>query len=336
MRSDSPISPSVAVVVPVRNGAAFILRAIKSIEMIAAAGSLDISAIVIDDGAREPLDTPLERSFLRLPVSFLQGDQDGPSAARNLGIRTSDTDYLAFLDVDDALLGGFSQLLQHLLLLDDLGRAPDIVRGRSILVNSVSGQRTVMPPSWLPGTYVVRRQALLDVGGFDAERAWGEHHELGSRLAASGEWRIVDIDAIDPVAVKFDDRSSAVVLGYAKRRYQSALLARSELQMPSQLARNSDVATVSLARLSEWESALTAAKDAASAESSARRQLRRLLIRIPGLRWIVYQGRLHTNDIADHTRSVTQAWRRAFSRPTSSVLALVRHRAKFRAPSPKS
>ncbi len=87
----------VSVIVPTYNRAQLLPRAIASVQRQTAAHLCDI--IVIDDGSTD--DTPAVAARYRDQVHYIRQPNRGAPAARNLGIRASNGEFVAFLDSDD-------------------------------------------------------------------------------------------------------------------------------------------------------------------------------------------------------------------------------------------
>lgn len=108
---------SVSVIIPVYNLADHISRAIDSVlEQIYQPNEI----IVIDDGSTD--DTVSVVSKYGSKVKLIQQQNAGPSAARNTGIKTATSQWIAFLDADDEWV---PEKLQ--LQIDLLKRNPQLV-----------------------------------------------------------------------------------------------------------------------------------------------------------------------------------------------------------------
>ena len=87
---------NISCIIPVFNGTRFIAEALDSI----LAQSLPVAEIiVVDDGSTDDLSGALY-PYTRY-IRVVKQQNQGPAAARNLGIRASTGNYLAFLDADD-------------------------------------------------------------------------------------------------------------------------------------------------------------------------------------------------------------------------------------------
>lgn len=89
----------ISVVIPVFNGAAYIAQAIES---VLGQTLLPAEIIVADDGSSDATAEVVRRYQPR--VLYRRQTNQGPAAARNLGIRESKGELLAFLDSDDVWL----------------------------------------------------------------------------------------------------------------------------------------------------------------------------------------------------------------------------------------
>jgi len=107
-------NPSISVIIPVYNGAAFIGEALAS---IAAQHYTPLEIIVVDDGSTDTTAAAVQ-SFAAsnaLPLHYLYQPNRGPAAARNAGIALAQGVVLAFLDADDRWSGDKLQIQLPLL-----------------------------------------------------------------------------------------------------------------------------------------------------------------------------------------------------------------------------
>ncbi|MHC5034449.1 MAG: glycosyltransferase family 2 protein, partial [Planctomycetota bacterium] len=105
-RADTGGGPLISVVIPVYNAERYIEQAVRS----ALDQQGDVEVVLVEDGstdgslaACERLATDCDRVRL---VRHPGGENKGPGASRNLGIRESKGEYVAFLDADDYYLPG--------------------------------------------------------------------------------------------------------------------------------------------------------------------------------------------------------------------------------------
>jgi glycosyltransferase involved in cell wall biosynthesis len=89
-------SPLVSCIVPVFNGERFLREAIES---IFAQTHDPLEILIADDGSTDGTASIVADFGNRL--RYLRQENQGPAAARNLGIRAATGDFIAFLDADD-------------------------------------------------------------------------------------------------------------------------------------------------------------------------------------------------------------------------------------------
>jgi glycosyltransferase involved in cell wall biosynthesis len=195
---------SVAALIPTYNCAGFLPEAVASVR----AQTVPVERIiVVDDGSTD--DTAEVVGRLGADILYLRQQNAGPSAARNAGIRAARTDWVALLDADDLWLPDKTE--RQLALLD---RHPELVLIASNRTE-VDGAGTVILESlfehhglksffeelagkpipralarlvdinFIPTSSVLaRREALLELGGFNTDIRFSEDLELWCRIAA--------------------------------------------------------------------------------------------------------------------------------------------------------
>ncbi|WP_436796311.1 glycosyltransferase family 2 protein [Actinospongicola halichondriae] len=174
-----------SVIIPVRNRVDTLVRAITSVW----ADDDRTRVVVVDDGSDRPVSESLPNEVLER-VELVRSDRwIGVSAARNLGIRSSETELVSFLDSDDEVLDGWAAgLVAGIAAADVICCGAEIrsetdtevrlPRSLGPVYNHVSGL-------FLAGTYAVRRSLLDAVGGFDERFRFSENTDLALRLTAA-------------------------------------------------------------------------------------------------------------------------------------------------------
>ncbi len=89
-------SPLISCIVPVFNGERYLREALDS---IFAQTYRPLEILVADDGSTDR--TPYIAAAFGNRLRYLRQDNQGPAAARNLGIRAATGEFIAFLDADD-------------------------------------------------------------------------------------------------------------------------------------------------------------------------------------------------------------------------------------------
>jgi len=197
-------SPTVSVVIPSYNRARFLPAAVHSARS-QTRPCLEI--IVVDDGSSD--NTEQVVTALGGEVRYVRQANAGPAAARNRGIQEARGDLVAFLDTDDRWLP--EKLSRQVAIIE---REPSVVlvsadmaveddtgarwtdsnfaqRGLAALFASLDGRPIPDAPQLLlrinfinTSTVLVRRDVLLELGGFDPRLRYGEDLELWLRIAA--------------------------------------------------------------------------------------------------------------------------------------------------------
>lgn len=173
------MSPAVSIIIPCYNADRWISATLSS---VFSSTSLPIEVIVVDDGSTDASAQSV-RDYSN--VNLIRSSNQGVSFARNLGFKASSASLVVFLDADDLLLPGV--LDQQVNVLQDSDA--DIVYSNwqrlverengtfenGELVNVDMGDDAgvaIMRGVWCPlGAYLIRRQLVSDVGGFDVTQS---------------------------------------------------------------------------------------------------------------------------------------------------------------------
>ena len=184
---------SIDAVIPVRNGATTIARAVDS---VLAQTRLPDRVLVVDDGSTDG-GADLVRGLARVEV--ITTPPRGVSHARNTGIHASQADLVAFLDCDDFWL---PEKIQCQMTVFE--RDPEIVAVNSAFMTADRDGRRIeggaVPVPFRrdahrqllelfhgggggSSTIMARRAVLLELGGYDERLAFGEDRDMWLRLA---------------------------------------------------------------------------------------------------------------------------------------------------------
>lgn len=183
---------TISVIVPCHNAERWLPEAIASVR---AQSRPATEVIVVDDHST---DSSLEVAR-SLGVAVLTVPRNGgASAARNVGISAARGELLAFLDADDAWFP------EHLAvvggLLERHPESPLAFAPMRMFGDAEWTWPTILPPEVptdarsaclqrciaLPSATIVRREALLAVGGFDERLRVAEDFDLSLRLSYTG------------------------------------------------------------------------------------------------------------------------------------------------------
>ncbi|MBP6506072.1 MAG: glycosyltransferase family 2 protein [Opitutaceae bacterium] len=181
-------SPTVSVVIPVFNGAAFLAEAVACVRRQIQPPQ---QIIIVDDGSTDA--TPQVARGLGAGIEYVSQKNSGPAAARNRGLELARSDYIAFLDVDDVWpaakfavqLAGFASqpaadiVIGPTQLLEEPG-------AEKTLRKSAPGETFAPPLFYLIGAALFRRTVFARVGGFDAGKRYSEDLDWFIRARESG------------------------------------------------------------------------------------------------------------------------------------------------------
>ncbi len=163
--------PTVSVVIPAYNAEACLGATIESV--LAQTHPAD-EIVVIDDGSRDQTAEIARRFGDR--IRYIPQANGGIAAARNAGVREATCDWIAFLDHDDLMLP--QKLEKQVAALEKNPDLQVVYSGfKNLYEDGSSDLMPAFPASelWpalryrtpiLPSTSIIRREALLAVGGF--------------------------------------------------------------------------------------------------------------------------------------------------------------------------
>ena len=182
--------PLVSIIIPYFNHPRFVAEAVESAR---SQQHRNIEIILVDDGSAVAASDILHDTQ---DVVMIRTTNQGVSAARNLGFQSSLGEFLIFLDSDDRLLPCAIQAHLKLFaeypeaglsfgpaqIIDEKGHAvdhPHLCRPRNDYFPMLLGTN----PIGCPGGAMLRRQAFLDAGLFDASYRNADDYHLYLRLA---------------------------------------------------------------------------------------------------------------------------------------------------------
>lgn len=190
-----PTPPRVSVVMPTARGGAYLREAVRS---VLAQSMHRWELVVVADGCPEDLE---ELEHLDPRIRVVRQERRGESIARNVGVRATRTDLIAFLDDDDRMLPHRLERQADVLesdpavglchtqfrLIDPTGAAICGVEGSPSSTGHAGdvtyrdllrGQANV-----LFGTSMIRRSVLEAVGTFDSALVTGQDLEVVFNVA---------------------------------------------------------------------------------------------------------------------------------------------------------
>ncbi len=186
--------PLVSVVITTHNRLNLLKRAVSSVN---SQNYKNIELIVVDDHSDDGTKEWCQNQSFKY-IYIPNNESKGGNYARNLGIKSSMGEYVAFLDDDDYWIHDKITKQVQLILSKDCalvycGRKLEIVN----IDNTVSFKDILPNPSYkddmkrkilkticcTTSTIIIKRQSLIDVGMFDENLKFWQEYELTIRLA---------------------------------------------------------------------------------------------------------------------------------------------------------
>jgi glycosyltransferase involved in cell wall biosynthesis len=167
----------------------------------------DFELIIADDGSPDDTKQVVE-NFAQtawFPVRYFRQENKGRSAARNLGLKNSQAEFIVFIDDHIVLDNEF--LIEHIKVHEQQAtsnaKSLAAVRGRSVLIEEpievvpvselaplVIDKQRIQDPfyTFITNNISVRRRVIEEVGGFDEDfKNYGfQDSELGYRIKRKG------------------------------------------------------------------------------------------------------------------------------------------------------
>lgn len=180
----------VSVVIPCFGQAHYLGEAIES---VLAQSYPHLEVLVVDDASPDNV-SPIASRYPG--VRCIRGEEKGVSAARNLGLRNTNGDFLVFLDADDRLLPdaievGLQALAEHEECACAIGAYRRVAHdGEPLNTHDQPPVRNgqyaqLMRDNWagFPGRAIYRRSVFEHVKGFDPDREVAEDFALSLDIA---------------------------------------------------------------------------------------------------------------------------------------------------------
>ena len=173
----------VSVVIPIYNAERTIWRTLESVRQQTYTA---IEWVLLNDGSSDR-SMELVKNFVEkygITAVMVDRENKGVSFTRNEGIQLAHGTYVAFLDADDEWLP--EKLEKQMEYLENTGA--DMI---SCLKSDMACRHDIRPVSlhaliyrnyFFTSGVVIRRQVLLDIGGFDESMQYGEDYNLWLRI----------------------------------------------------------------------------------------------------------------------------------------------------------
>jgi glycosyltransferase involved in cell wall biosynthesis len=213
---DNESVPRVAVVIPCFNDGAYVVDAVRSAE-----AQEPCEIVVVDDGSDDPHTIQVMDQLRETSVHVVRQENGGLSSARMAGVRASSARYVQPLDADD-------RLAPHSIadLADALDADPQATAAWG--TTTTFGDSDFTSVHWsgfdpwrltfvneVPTTILVRRDALLEAGGWELNEAGYEDWDFNLSGAEKG-WIGIRLDRPHSF---YRQHGDSRMLGEAKRQH---------------------------------------------------------------------------------------------------------------------
>jgi teichuronic acid biosynthesis glycosyltransferase TuaG len=185
----------VTVVMPAYNAEPYIA---KSIDSVIGQSIPDWRLVILDDGSTDST-VGIAKSYAERHKKielFQLGQQQGPAAQRNSGIRNTNTEFLAFLDSDDVMSPNSLEFRRDVLnedeaacaafsyvrLIDPNGSPMGLNGTKENIVNFTD----LVENKFITSCIFARTDILKELGGFDHKFQFGEDWDLWLRMTRLG------------------------------------------------------------------------------------------------------------------------------------------------------
>jgi glycosyltransferase involved in cell wall biosynthesis len=195
MSTNTTDMPLVTVIIPTYNSARYIVETVESVLMQTYA---NMEIVIIDDGSQDHTDKAL--APLMPQITYVYQENQGSPSARNHGIQIAKGEYICFLDADDYWITADKVEKQVAILQAD--PSLDYVHSGWYDVN-VAGEILNTTAIWAKApnltlydwlhyspirlqSFMVKRQCLQDIGGFNTNYPVAQDAELFFNIASKG------------------------------------------------------------------------------------------------------------------------------------------------------
>lgn len=182
------MNSSVSFIIPVYNGEKTILKAINS---ALNQNYTNFDVIVVNDGSKDQTLNILESiNNPKLKIINLKVNQ-GRSNARNIGVKESSSEFVAFLDADDAIIADKLHLQMDYIKrhnLDICGTWGTAKKDDFEIIykqpedNDVIKNRIIKSHTFIHSSVILKRKIFLEALGYDTALNFSEDYDLFLRL----------------------------------------------------------------------------------------------------------------------------------------------------------
>lgn len=226
------MSESISVIIPTYNRASYLPATVQSV----LAQTIPVQEIVIvDDGSKDETSDVVRH--LPGPIRYIQQQNQGPAAARNNGIRHAEGSLIALLDSDDrweplklesqlACLRGREVGMVHTAarIIDARDQITGAVWSRPEYRGDVF-HRLLISNGVNASSVLVRRDLLMEIGGYDERFPCLENWELWLRLS-----RTTNFAYLSEPLIRYRVHAGNLIKDLSKQRRAYQLLLEKHLE----------------------------------------------------------------------------------------------------------
>ena len=181
----------VSVIIPAYNAALYVRGAIDS---ILRQSHQNFEIIIVDDGSKDDTKQAVDPYLSDPRILYQRQENRGPSAAKNLGAKSSKGKYLTFLDADDFLAPNALEVMLrafHVTQAAWLNVGVLKISGDSRMVRHASLPIANLRLAILKDDFITRcpfypRQEFFSIGMFDEEYCTREDWDINIRMSLAG------------------------------------------------------------------------------------------------------------------------------------------------------
>ncbi|MFT7137553.1 MAG: hypothetical protein ACI80I_003568 [Akkermansiaceae bacterium] len=251
-------SPRVSVLMPVYNGEAYLHPAVQS---ILSQSESDFEFLIVDDGSTDQSREILKKYAVQNPcIRLLFRDHDGLVPALNYGIAQARAPFIARMDADDIALpdrlikqADMMEVNPQIGVLGTHVQAIDAA-GRPLRMFTPPNDHTALdtyhiqhggPRIWHPST-MIRRDLLVDIGGYSSDYPYCEDYDLWLRIAEHAklahlpeillQYRLhVDSVSVTKRGQQLRSSQLALAAAFERRGLPAYTPALSDMRVPTEL-----------------------------------------------------------------------------------------------------
>lgn len=221
---DNTSNPLVSVIVPYYNMAEFFPQTLESIR---AQTFIDFETIIVDDGSTDPASVSLMDALASEPdsgVRVIRKPNGGLSSARNAGIAHARGTWILPLDADDVIDPDY---IESLVVAAALNPNAAVI---STHVSYFTTEPLEPTGGWIPfgldqellryrncaavATGVIKKAAILDIGGYDEWLNSYEDWDVYARLAEAGHESVIVPDFLFRYRVRPDSMARTTLIDH--------------------------------------------------------------------------------------------------------------------------